>query len=890
MTERVLPTGTVTFLFSDIEGSTRLVQDLGPAVFTDVLERHNAILRGAFAHNAGVERGTQGDSFLVMFRDAAAALTAAAEAQTELATATWPEGAGIAVRMGIHTGLGTLGGDDYVGLDVNRAARIASAAHGGQILVSDATRALAEAALPAGLELMSLGEHRLRDIARPERLHQLVGDGLGRSFPPIRTIDPSLGNLPDRLTSFVGRDTEIEELTALLRDSRLITLTGPGGTGKSSLAIEVARANADAFEGGVWLVVLENVTDAERVAPAIASSLGLFESGGLPATERIIQLVAERPTLLVIDNFEHVLSAAPVIGDLIQAVRSLRVLVTSRAPLRVAAEQEYPVAPLTLPGPIDPAAGAMRSPAVRLFVDRAQRVRPGFALTAEDAPAVAEICTRLDGLPLGIELAASRLGLLPPSAIAQRLSQRLDLPGVAARDLPERQRTLQAAIAWSHDLLTEPERRLLSRLSVFAGGCRLDEADTVCGPAQDLGVDVLEGLSTLVDHSLVQPVPGPDGARFRLLETIRMFARERFAEHDDADVERRHAEVYLAMAEAAAARLPGREQRTLLARLEAEHDNLRLALDWAIANGEVGLALRFGAGLWRFWQISGHVDEGRERIARIMAMPGAEAPTIERARALEADGGLRYWSGDQPGANDRYVAQLELARALGDRKTTADAMYNLAHTQFLLSADGEGGEAMLEEARRIFVEIGEEIAVARVHWTQTNLLLRRREPEQARADMLEGRRRFRELGDDWYVALAEGTLSWAELVLGRLPSAIEYGMRSLRLSHEMGDVASTTIGLRGAAIYAFVAGLGEEAATINGAFEALCRRYGVRPPAFFEEIAAPTDTAETLLVRPEDYPEATARGERMSLDEVVDYAVRMFEDHARRSAGAPPAG
>jgi hypothetical protein len=403
-------------------------------------------------------------------------------------------------------------------------------------------------------------------------------------------------------------------------------------------------------------------------------------------------------------------------------------------------------------------------------------------------------------------------------------------------------------------------------------------------------VEVLDGLSTLVDHSLVQPVPGPEGARFRLLETIRMFAAERHPVEETERVRRRHAEAYLAMAEDAAPHLPGRGQPVLLARLEADHDNLRAAVDWAVDNGEVELALRFGAGLWRFWQISGHVVEGRERMSRILAMPGAEKPTRERVRALDADGGLRYWGADLPGANERYEEQLELARALGDPKATAEAMFNLAHTRFLIAGGTGPSDEMLLEARRIFEEVGDEVAAARVQWTLTNLLLRKDEPARARADMIEGRARFRELGDDWYVALADGTLSWAELVLGNVDGAIEHGIRSFRLSHEMGDVASTTIGLRGAAIYATVAGLAEEAAVLAGAFEALCVRYGVRPPAFFEEISAPSAGPEALRIRTEDFPEATARGAQMSLDEIVDYTVRLFEDHARRRAGVTHAG
>ncbi len=349
MAERVLPTGTITFLFSDIVGSTRLVADLGPMVFRDVLEQHNRALRTAFGEHGGVERGTQGDSFLVMFRDAPSALAAAADAQRALAAAAWPDGADVRVRMGVHTGIGTLGGDDYVGLDVHRAARIAAAAHGGQVLVSDATRALAETALGPGLRLIGLGEHTLRDIGRPEPLYQLVVEGLPSTFPPPRTQAASTRSLPERVTSFIGREQELESLAGLLAANRLVTLTGPGGTGKSSLALELARREADRFANGTWWVPLESVADPALVEASIVAGLALIESPGRTMRERLVDFLADRSVLIVLDNFEHVMAAGPAVAELLRAVSGLTILVTSRAPLHLAAEQEFPVAPLRLP-------------------------------------------------------------------------------------------------------------------------------------------------------------------------------------------------------------------------------------------------------------------------------------------------------------------------------------------------------------------------------------------------------------------------------------------------------------------------------------------------------------------------------------------------------------
>ena len=766
MTERRLPTGTVTFLFSDIDGSTRLVQDLGPAVFTDVLERHNSILRESFARHGGTERGTQGDLFLVMFPEAPAAIAAAADVQRGLARESWPAGASVAVRIGVHTGIGRLGGDDYVGIDVNRAARVAAAAHGGQVLVSNATRALADSGLPAGVHLQSLGEHRLKDLARPEHLHQLVIDGLPSDFPPVRSLRSVPGNLPARLTSFIGRERELEELASLLADSRLLTLTGTGGTGKTSLAIELARNEASRFHDGAWLVPLEAIADPALVADTIATTIGLTDLGGESLGDRLKGYLADRSILLVLDNFEHLLAAAPLVGELLKAAPGATIVATSRAPLRVVAEQEFPVAPLPLPDVGVDAADVADNDAIRLFVARAARIRPGFRLTPEDAPAVVEICRRLDGLPLGIELAASRVALMPPRALADRLRSRLDLPGTGARDLPARQRTLQATIAWSHDLLADPEQRLLARLSVFVGGCRLEEAEAVCGPEADLGVDVVDGISALVDQGLVQPVQGPDLVRFRLLGTVRMFAAERLTEAGaSAELRRRHALAYLSMAEAAAAHLPGRHQVRLLDQLAADHDNIRAAVDWAIETQDPEIALRFGAALWRFWAINGHLEEGRASILRILAVPGADLPTIWRAGALDAAGGVRWWSADLEGANRYYTEQVALARRLGDERALANALFNLSHPTVV--TEPGASDLLMAEALGLYRRLGDERSIARAEWMPVSRELRR-DPAASREALEALLERFESFDDDFYAAMAVASLAWASIASGDL--------------------------------------------------------------------------------------------------------------------------
>jgi predicted ATPase/class 3 adenylate cyclase len=891
MTEPMLPTGTVTFLFSDMEGSTRLVQDLGPAAFTQVLDQHNTILREAFSGHGGVERGTQGDSFLVMFREAPAATSAAAQAQVALGKAGWAGHAPVRVRMGLHTGIGTLGGDDYVSVDVNRAARIAALAHGGQVLLSDATRALVEGALPTGVSLRPLGEFELKDLARPEHLYQLVIEGVRSAFPALRPIDRPVGNLPDPISSFIGRESELVELASLVRDKRLITLTGPGGTGKTRLAIELARRTAGAFEHGAWLVALDAIGDPDLVPAAIASSFAIVESPGPSPLERLTGYLADRELLLVLDNFEQVLDAAPRIRDLMQAAPRLHILVTSRAPLRLSIEQEYPVAPLGLPEAIDRPGDALASESVRLFVERAGRVRPGYTLTTDDAPAVAEICRRLDGLPLGIELAASRVGLLPPQALAGRLSRQLDVPGSGARDLPARQQTLERAIAWSCDLLEPPPRLLLARLSVFAGGFRLEEAEAVGRMDGEADVDVIEGLTILAEHSLVQSTTGPDLPRFRLLQTIRRFGAARLAESGEHEAtQRRHAIAYLALAEEAAQHMPGRDQVPWLDRLAVDHDNLRGAVAWAIETGEAEIAHRLLAAMWRFWQFRGHVAEGRERAEQVLAMHDDHGPTAWRMRALEAAGGLAWWGAGLAEADRLYQSQLELARQVGDEQGIADALFNLSHTRFALTSDPAEVPDLRAEAEALYRKVGDERSLARLAWSGSYILMSQgsvADAEQVARDTLP---RSEALGDVFYIAMASTALGGIAFMKGDLDGAFDLGMRGLLASHAMGDVASITLGLQPAAALMFVAGLPGDGATIYAAYEAHRVRYGVQPPLNVEDWLGLGDVLREMrtVVVSGAFEESVRLGASMTTDGVIEFLVRealpRFKDRIREGA------
>jgi predicted ATPase/class 3 adenylate cyclase len=533
-----LPAGTVTSLFTDIAGSTRLLRQDRQAYGT-ALDEHRRLLRAAFAACGGHEVDTQGDSFFAAFPTAEQALSAAAQAQRSLAAQSWPDGMPVLVRMGVNTGEVTVAGDGYLGLAVHRAARIAAAASGGQVLVSDTTAALAAEDLPAGTSLRPLGEYRLKDFPQAAALYQLDIAGLPTDFPPPRTL-PRRPALPAATGELLGRDADLTALSALLTGdrTRLVTLIGPGGIGKTRLAIETARGVAGAFPGGVVFVPLSPISDASLVLGTVADTLGAHREPGVEPLDVVRPALGDEPTLLVLDNFEQVVEARSDVARLLEAVPATVVLVTSRQSLRLRSERQYQLAPLA------------RTPAQRLFAERAAAVSPGFALDDGNADVVAEICRRLDGLPLAIELAAARVRLLPPTALLGRLGERLDVLGGGPLDLPERQRTLRATMDWSFDLLGPHEQAVLVRLGVFAGGWSLTAAEAICGgPGEP---DVLDALTALMDASLVLELDNSaTEPRLHMLETVHTYAREKLAAAPDrADIERRHSAWVLAMTDA----------------------------------------------------------------------------------------------------------------------------------------------------------------------------------------------------------------------------------------------------------------------------------------------------------------------------------------------------
>jgi predicted ATPase/class 3 adenylate cyclase len=898
--ERVMPTGTLTFLFSDIEGSTQRLESLGTATYREVLDQHQRLLRAAFAAAGGFEISTEGDSFFVAFRDAPSAVAAAVAAQRALAGATWPGDEPVRVRIGLHSGEGVAGGDDYVGLDVHRAARIASAAYGGQVLVSESTRALAQSARPADVELLDLGEHRLRGVSGTERLYQLAIAGLPSTFPPPRTESVSAVHLPPRLTSFVGRDAELADLTKRVTASRLVTVTGPGGSGKTSLATECARAMAHRFGDGAWFVALDAISDPDVVAPAVLGALGLRETGDRTADEQLRDNLAHREMLLVLDNFEQVLPASTLVGTILTAAPAVRVIATSRAPLHLAAEQVYPIRALPVPHApdlTDPADGLpvdsgtldalLAIPSVRLFVDRAQRVQPSFELTRENAAAVADICARLDGLPLGIELAAARIPLLGARGVADLLARRVGLPATPAPDAPARQQTLEHAVAWSHDLLGEAARTLFARFSVFSGGWRLEEAEAICGPPAEIGGEVIELLAELVDQNLVVAREDADGSvRYEMLETIRAFAAAQLGlTADRTELSRRHAQSYLALAEATAPAIRRRNRVTTLRRITPERDNFRAAVRWAIDHDAAEIALRLATALVELrgappWGVGAGLTEARTTIVQALAVPGANVSTHAWMRALEAAGTAYYYIGDNERARGFYDSQLEVAEEIGDQQGVADAMFNRAWTRDWSDEPVEA-ERYFDQVSGAYRAAGDERGVARVLFIRGQVLLRTGQLESAIKVLLDALEPIRELDDIPYLSMTTGALGQAYLLLGDRDSAIHWFIDGVfKISREIGDEVAITLTLPVTAIAAIERGRPEVATMIMGAHETLSRTYGVRAPVVLQLVFEewnPSERARAML-DPVPFEGALDRGRQMRLEEVIELIDRLQDD------------
>jgi predicted ATPase/class 3 adenylate cyclase len=874
------PTGTVTFLFTDIEGSTKLWEHDAEAM-QEALARHDEILQCVTREHDGYVFKTVGDAFCCTFSTATDALEAALEAQRALlAKEGWPVGTvPPRVRMVLHTGAAEERDGDYFGPPVNRVARLLSASYGGQVLLSLATRELVRDRLPPDVKLIDLGEHRLKDLFGPERIFQLVAPGLPAEFPALRTLEGHPNNLRLEPTPLVGRRSQVEEVAERLggKEVRLLTLTGPGGTGKTRLALQAGADLLEEFDDGVFFVSLATITDPELVPSAIAGSLGLKESAGQSLEENLEGYLRQKRLLLILDNFEQVLEGGPLVGDLLSACPDLKVLATSRIALRLYGEQEYPVPPLEVPDSLrlPPPARLVQYEAVRLFVERARAVKLDFEVTDENASAVAEICVHLDGLPLAIELAAARIKLLPPGALLSRLGDRLGLLKGGARDLPDRQRTLRATIDWSYGLLDEDEKTLFGKLSVFSGGSTLEAIDEVCDPEEEL--EALEVVGSLLEKSLLRREEGADGeSRFVMLETIQEYAREKLEESGATEeMRRRHAEHYLALAETAEPELLGADQGRWMRRLGTEFANLRETHTWSLEPGReggerAGMRLRLAAALWRFWTAQ-RFGEGKVWLQTALERDTGGSPTL-RAKALGALGFILLFQHDY----ERAIAALEEAIALygelGDKSGAAFALTNLGWAT--LHGDYRGRvPAFVREAETLMQEDIDDHARAILGIVRASAAIGQGDLDSAMLQLEESLALCRELGDRRSAAMALFVLGVTELRRGHLERGATLLEEGAQISRELADRLGTPYFAEGLAKLAALRGSPVRAARLWGAAEALREQMGMSLSKFDR---ANSDYERDLALVRSALDEATfeaawAEGRAMSFEQAVGY-------------------
>ena len=867
-----LPTGTVTFLFTDVEGSTGLLRELGAEAYADALADHRRVVREACAAKCGVEVDTQGDAFFVAFPSAPGAAAAAQAITDALAPGQ------ICLRIGLHTGTPLVTDEGYVGDDVHFAARVAASGHGGQILLSKSARELID-----GLSVTDLGEHRLKDIEGAVSIYQL-GDA---TFPPLKTISNT--NLPRPASSFIGREQERDEVVRELRDgARLLTLTGPGGSGKTRLALEAAAELVPAYTAGVFWVGLASLREPSLVTETIAQTLG--------ARDGLAKHVGDREMLLLLDNLEQVIEAAPELSGLVQSCPNLALLVTSRELLRVRGEVEYAVPPLA------------SSEAISLFCERSR-------LEATDE--IAELCSRLDDLPLAVELAAARTKALSPSQILERLSQRLDLLK-GGRDADARQQTLRATIAWSYDLLSEEEQRLFRALSVFAGGCRLDAAEAVA--AADL-----DTLQPLVEKSLLRF----SSERYWMLETIREFARERLAASRDVDaIGPRHAEWFLALAEQAEPFLKGAEQASWLQRMEDEHDNFRSSLDWFFDHGDVDGEVRLAGTLWMFWYMRGHVTEARRRMRRALDVAPDE-PSGARANLLFGTGYLACEQYENEEGLALLEASFACAKEVGATVTaaTASSVISIMRAETTSStADRRAAAAVGEEAVALARGAGDDFVLAIALNNLGGVMATLGENERAAACFEESLEVRRRIGDLSRIALSLANVARMALQEGETTKAATMFAEAAEIATTIGDKRHIHFALAGLGQVAYREERWEVAGTHTRESLRLAQELGMKLPAVeailgLAGIATATgNTARAMRLaaagavhllplapdgaaqvdyheviecvkagcNPETWERAAAKARAMSLDEAIAFALSLTDSPKTPGQEAPP--
>ena len=876
------PTGTITFVFTDIEGSSQRWERF-PDAMALALARHDTILREAFESRGGLVFKTIGDAFCVAFDTAQSAVNAVLEAQRLLRMETWDDVDGLRVRMAVHTGSAEFRDGDYFGQALNRVSRILSSGHGGQTLLSLAAEALVRDNLPEGVRLRHLGEHRLRDLARPEQIYQLMANDLPSDFPPLRSLENVPNNLPVQLTGFIGREREMEEAKRLLEGTHLLTLTGTGGTGKTRLSLQVAADLFDQFHDGVWLVEFATIDDPLLVTETVASALEVRQEPDRQLATTLTNFLRSKNLLLILDNCEHVVSACARLAEmLLRACPRLRILASSREPLGIAGEKAWSLPALSMPdrwrdivGGPDAIERLTQYEAVRLFIERAIVARPAFLLTNENAPLVAQICWRLDGIPLAIELAAARTKVLTLQQIAERLDDRFHLLTTGSRTAEPRQQTLRSLIDWSHDLLSASEKRLLRRLSVFGRGRTLESIEAVCSGDGLEEWEIVDLLTQLVDKSLVTVEKSPEhGARYFMLESLWDYTQEKLTEAGETDrLRERHLDYFLRFAEECEPRILGAEQRPWLAKMELEEINLRFAVEASVElSGQVQKGLRLLAATARFVEVRGLFKEARTAFERLLAHPDAAPRNTARARALAAAGRLAWLADDLPKAREFETGALAIFRELGDIAGTASALASLA-----LHAENEGdlagAEALLAEASQASETLRDPRLCAQVRRVEAGIAAVKRNDARAHALYQESYALYRELGDLWMAGIVEWTVGMSATALGRVEEARGHFAACLKGGLDLGNKWGVPYPLEAFGVLALAMQETERGATLLGAAEALRASFGMTlDPADHPTLLALMSAAAPALATPEAQA-AREAGRKFTMDQAVAFAL-----------------
>ncbi len=875
------PSGTITFLFTDIEGSSRLWEE-HPEEMKGALARHDLILRQAFGD--GFIFKTVGDAFCAAFHTASAAASAAVAAQRALHAEAWDRVGGLRVRMALHTGAAEQRDGDYFGQTLNRVSRILAAAHGGQMLLSLPTEELVRDSLPAGVRLRNLGERRLRDLSRPETIFELIAGDLPSDFPPLRSLESVPNNLPLELTSFIGREREMAEVRRLLGGAHLLTLVGAGGTGKTRLSLQLGAELLEKFQDGVWLVEFATIDDAALVPETVAAVLNVRQEAGRPLASTLANFLRAKTLLLLFDNCEHVVAACAHLAEaLLRVCRNLVILASSREPLGIGGEVAWPLPPLNLPAhwrEIASGPGAaeriLKFEAVRLFVDRTVAARPSFRLTDANAAAVAQICWRLDGIPLAIELAAARARVLRVDQIAERLDDRFHLLTAGSRTAVPRQQTLRALIDWSYDLLNEPEKKLLRRLSVFGRGRSLEAIEAVCSSDGLEQGGILDLLTQLVDKSLltVEKSEATGGVRYFMLESVWDYSREKLAEAGEtAAFRERHLDFFLGYAEQIEEKITGPQQQTWLERVEEDGINMRFAVEASIElPGRVQKGLRLVAALQRYVEVRGLFKETRDDFAQLLAHPDAAPRNAARANALAAAGRLAWMADDDEAARRLHAEALEIYRELGDARREAFILADMA----LAAADRrelEAADAMLARAAELALPFEEARLRAHIVRARGFQASARRDFAESFALYAETLELYRQVGDAWLVRIGLWAAGVTAAILGRYEEARAYFEECLTNFRSLRSPWGMPFLLEAFAALAVAEGQYTRAARLLGASEALRAKNGISTepsdhPAMREILSTAADhfTQEEARI-------ARREGRGMSIEEAITFSL-----------------